>query len=109
MIERAGAEGAYRELAEEGLRQCGAAGPSPAPAAETAVIPVLPPGDADEVERLPATPWLVEEPQLVPAPGPAPALQREATTDVSTERLANQAAAGEAALEAGWLLVDLRG
>ena len=70
VIERAGAEGAYRELAEEGLRQCGAAGPSPAAAAERAVIPVLSPGDDDAVERLPATPWLQEEPQLVPAPGP---------------------------------------
>jgi hypothetical protein len=109
VIERAGAEGAYRELAEEGLRQCGAAGPSPAAAAERAVIPVLSPGDDDAVERLPATPWLQEEPQLVPAPGPAPPLQLESPTEVSPEPLANQAAAGEAALEAGWLLVDLRG
>lgn len=109
VIERAGAEGAYRELAEEGLRQCGAAGPSPAASAETTVIPVLPPGDVDAVERLPATPWLAEDPLLVPAPGPAPALQPETPRDRDPEPLASPPAAGEAALEAGWLLVDLRG
>lgn len=109
VIERAGAEGAYRELAEEGLRQCGAAGPSPAAAAETTVIPVLPPAVGDAVERLPATPWLAEDPKLVPAPGPAPSFLDESAMATEPEPLASPPSAGEAALEVGWLLVDLRG
>lgn len=110
VIDRAAGQQPYRELAEEGLRQCGAAGPTPAEAVETTAIPVLPPVDGDDVERLPATPWLAEEPRLEPAPGETPDLFLAAVTTLpSAPRVDDPPDTGEAALQAGWLVVDLRG
>lgn len=109
VIAQAAGQEPYCELAEEGLRQCGATGPSPAEADETSVIPVLSPGDGDTTERLPATPWLAEAPRLEPAPGEAPALVVAPGPPSPPERLDAPPDAGEVPLPDGWLVVDLRG
>lgn len=110
VIARACGQEPYRELAEEGLRQCGAAGPAPVEAVETSVIPVLPPDEGDSIERMPATPWLAEEPRLEPAPGAASELFLAPATSPPPESQEHDVPdPGEVTLQAGWLVVDLRG
>lgn len=108
VLARAAGQEPYQELAEEGLRQCGGAGPSPVEAEETTVIPVLPAVEDDGSERLPATPWLAEDPVLVPEPGQAPELFLAQAISPPPQPVAAPPEAGELALQAGWLVVDLR-
>ena len=88
------AEGPYRDLAIEGLSQCGV-NLDPAPAEPEASEP----DPADEAADLSSLAKAIAEPEEAPRQEPKP--QKTETTPAATKK------ASEQALADGWLLVDL--